>query len=159
MPVKQVIQSLERLAEVLATENPTRTNLELCMHIDRIECHSDGTVKLRLCKLGLVPDIIDLLATYDNSSNDYLIKNDRARRRNILRVVDEDPIVDLQAQASFVADPNRFEGLGEEWFTTFRFNIPESTSWAKENAEAVFKRRKSAGLPYSKLHKWIHRVS
>jgi hypothetical protein len=38
----------------LARNNPTLGNLELSMHIDRIDCYDDGKVVLRTCKLGAV---------------------------------------------------------------------------------------------------------
>lgn len=151
---EQVVGRLERLADVLAANDPTRGNLELSLHIDRITCFRDDRVQLRMCKLGIMPDAVELLASptvlpppKENSKG----KESRARRRGRLRVVDDDAEVDLRAQANFIADVDRFAGLGDEWFWIDEFAIPESSSWASQNAEAVFRRRQAERLPYSEL--------
>jgi len=151
---EQVLRRLERLADVLAAEDPTRGNLELSLHIDRIVCFPDNRVQLRMCKLGIVPDAVDLLAkpviqtTLPTASD---VKPSRARRRGKLRVMEDDVDVDLRAQAHFVADVDRFAGLGDEFFWVDEFLIPEALSWASENAEAVFRRRQATRASYAKL--------
>ena len=151
---EQVLRRLERLADVLAAEDPTRGNLELSLHIDRIVCYPDNRVQLRMCKLGIVPDAVDLLAT--NLSHAPALdvpsaKPERARRRGKLRVTDDDLDVDLRAQAHFVADVERFAGLGDEFFWVDEFTIPEASSWASEHAEAVFRRRQTTRASYATL--------
>lgn len=156
---EQVLRRLERLADVLAAEDPTRGNLELSLHIDRITCFRDERVQLRMCKLGIVPDAVELLATtviktpVDGKPVPALSNapQSRARRRGKLRVVEDDVDVDLRAQAHFVADVDRFAGLGDEWFWLDEFKMPESSSWASEHAEAVFGRRKAERLSFAKL--------
>ena len=151
---QQVVNRLDRLANVLAANDPTRGNLELSLHIDRIICYRDDRVTLRMCKLGIMPDAVELLATPTMKPSDdrtQSLAGSRARRRGKLRVVEDDADVDLRAQASFVADVDRFAGLGDEWFWEDEFTIPESLSWAAENAEAVFRRRQTANLSYAKL--------
>lgn len=151
---EQVVERLERLADVLATSDPTRGNLELSLHIDRITCYRDDRVQLRMCKLGIMPDAVELLATPEvksPGSEPAKAAASRARRRGKLRVVDDDAEVDLRAQADFIADVYRFVGLGDEWFWNDEFVIPESSSWAAENAEAVFRRRQAARLSYAQL--------
>lgn len=151
---EQVVERLERLADVLATNDPTRGNLELSLHIDRITCRKDGGVQLRMCKLGIMPDAVELLATpkvKPPGAEPAKAIASRARRRGKLRVVDDDAEVDLRAQADFIADVDRFAGLGDEWFWIDEFAIPESSSWASQNAEAVFRRRQAERLPYSQL--------
>jgi hypothetical protein len=57
----EVLARIHTLSDVLANNNPTRGNLELSPHIDRITCSRDGSVELRVCKLGSLPDVIDML--------------------------------------------------------------------------------------------------
>lgn len=150
----QVVERMGRLADVLAANDPTRGNLELSLHIDRIRCFQSGRVQLRMCKLGIMPDMVELLATSPvrpSGSEAFKGKESRARRRGKLRVVDDDAEVDLHAQADFIADVDRFAGLDDEWFWIDEFVIPESSSWASQNAEAVFRRRQAERLPYSQL--------
>jgi hypothetical protein len=151
---QQVIDRLDRLADVLATNGPTRGNLELSLHIDRIICHRDDRVILRMCKLGIMPDAVELLAMPvvkppGEQAADPV--RSRARRRGKLRVVDDNAEVDLRAQANFIADSDRFKGLGEEWFWIDEFAIPAPTSWVKENADAVFQRRQATRFSYAQL--------
>ncbi|MEX0585660.1 MAG: hypothetical protein WD176_03385, partial [Pirellulales bacterium] len=155
---EQVIERLDYLDEVLAVNDPTRGNLELSLHIDRIICGRNGTVTLRMCKLGIMPDSIGLLSTpvvkppvkgLDDKAGKP--KSPKARRRGKLRVVEEHGTTDLRAQASFIADPDRFVGLGDEWFWIDEFSIPESSSWSADNAEAIFRRRQESRLSYAKL--------
>lgn len=150
----QVLDRLNRLDDVLAANNPTRGNLELSLHIDRIYCSRDRKVTMRTCKLGVMPDAVRMFAAPsirtkgDRTGND---KPSRSRRRGKLRVIDEGNGVDLRAQANFVANSERFAGLSDEWFWTDEFTIPESTSWAAENATAVFRRRQETRFSFRKL--------
>lgn len=151
----QVVVRLDRLDQVLAANDPTRGNLELSLHIDRITCYRDDRVQLRMCKLGIAPDAVEVLAApvVKPVAEGEKTASGRARRRAKLRVIDDDAEIDLRAQADFIADVDRFAGLGDEWFWTDEFTIPVSSSWASENAETVFRRRKESQLPYSKLAK------
>jgi hypothetical protein len=150
---EQVVHRVERLADVLAAADPTRGNLELSLHIDRITCFHDDRVQLRMCKLGILPDAVELLAMPVVKTTVPKKKEGegRARRRGKLRVVEDDAEVDLRAQADFVADVDRFAGLSDQWFWIDEFKIPESSSWASENAERVFRRRKAERLSFAKL--------
>lgn len=151
---EQVIDSLNRLADVLAANNPTRGNLELSLHIDRIVCFRDRRVTLRTCKLGVMPDAVRTFSApsvrtkSDTAGGD---KPSRSRRRGKLRVMEEGKGIDLQAQANFIANSERFAGLGDDWFWTDEFSIPESKSWAAENAAAVFRRRQETRSSFHKL--------
>jgi hypothetical protein len=155
---------LDHLADVLANYGPTVGNLELSLHIDRIDCAQDGTVTMRTCKLGALTGAVDLLSAEDSESppvrnNDQHVQSARRRktgprRRGRLRVaeVDDQRRADPRALTDFVADPNRFSGLAEDWFWYDSFQIPERPpSWAATNAEAVFQRRQEAGLSLAKL--------
>jgi DNA-directed RNA polymerase specialized sigma24 family protein len=151
---EQVTGRLDRLDHVLAAHDPTRGNLELSLHIDRITGFRDGCVRLRMCKLGILPDAVELLAkpVMKPTENETTKPTaSRTRRRGKLRVIEDDAEVDLRAQADFVADVDRFAGLGDEWFWIDEFTVPESSSWAKENAEQVFLRRQAERLSFAKL--------
>lgn len=151
---EQVLDGLDRLADVLATNNPTRGNLELSLHLDRITCFRDRRVTVRTCKLGVIPDALRMFSApgvgtkSDSAGGDT---RSRSRRRGKLRVIDEGKGIDLRAQANFIANSERFAGLGDEWFWTDEFSIPESSSWAAENAAAVFRRRQETRLSFRKL--------
>ena len=152
--VDDVMTRLDRLADVLAAQNPTRGNLELALHVDRIICRKDARVTLRICKLGVSPDAVQLLASPSLAlpqSGDGSTEPSRSRRRSKLRIIEDDVEEELRSQADFIADTHRFEGLGDQWFWTDEFQLPEDCSFARENAEAVFLRRKSAKLSYAKL--------
>jgi len=157
---KVILERLVRLADVLATNNPTMGNLELSLHIDKIDCSPDGKVVMRSCKLGSLAEAAGLLSNVDElshegigSERDKEKKRASPRRRGRLRVFDsDDNDVDLRALAEFAADPNRFNGLSDEWFWTDEFQIPgRPPSWATKYAEAVFRRRQEAKLSYKKL--------
>jgi len=150
----QVLERLQQLAHVLAVNDPTRGNLELSLHIDRIICYRDERVTMRMCKLGIMPDAAGMLSVLGSPSqvNDFAtVSPSRARRRSKLRIIDEAGKVDLRAQAEFAASSARFVGLGDEWFWHDEFRIPKSTSWAAKNAEGVFRRRQESRLSYAKL--------
>jgi len=150
---KQVLERLNNLEEVLNKGNPTRGNLELSMHIDRITCSKGGKVTVRICKLGIIPDVVDLLGPHsaESASERPATTIRQSRRRNKLRVTESSGAVDLRAQASFAADTQRFAGLGEEWFWVDEFSIPIRTSWSEVNAKVVFRRRQKSRLSYAKL--------
>jgi DNA invertase Pin-like site-specific DNA recombinase len=153
-----VLQRIDRLDEVLGSQNPTRVNLELSLHIDRIDCYKDGRVDMRTCRLGALPGFRDLLQGSGGESGgvaeagqtDKIVPRRRARLRT------DEPVTgngELKAAAEFAADPNRFSGLSEDWFWTDTFQIPVKKSWAEEHAEAVFRRRQEARLSFAKLAK------
>lgn len=157
----QVVQQLNRLEAALAANNPTLGNLELSLHIDRINCYADGKVVIRSCRLGALAPAIDLLS--DDHEEEHVdggkaidgngAKRVKPKRRARLRT---DPLApDAAAQkaaAHIAADPDRFAGLGEEWFWEDLFNIPEKTYWAKEHAAEVARMR-ATGLTHEQLAK------
>jgi DNA invertase Pin-like site-specific DNA recombinase len=127
---QQVLDRLDKLPQVLALNNPTSGNLELSLHIDRIDCFKDGRVVMRTCKLGALADARDLLkqdAGEPQQSSTRDLNGARMvtpRRRARLRA---DGGADVKATTNTVADPHRFAGLGEEWFWEDTFQIPEKT--------------------------------
>lgn len=127
---QQVLDCLRRLPEVLALQNPTRGNLELSLHIERILCYQDGTVVMRTCRLGALTGAVELLA---NRAEDPLanteVKSEETRqatprRRARLRV---DGDAQMKAALDTAADPDRFAGLDQKWFWEDVFHIPEKT--------------------------------
>lgn len=130
----QVLERLERLPDVLASNNPTLGNLELSLHIERIDCYRNGRVVMRTCKLGALAGAVDLLTQAREGDlwreEPKVDGTDRVtpRRRARLRVDGgPDSAADLKAAANTAADPNRFAGLGEKWFWEDTFQIPEKT--------------------------------
>lgn len=157
---QQVVSRLKRLADVLASNNPTQGNIELSLHVDRIDCFPDGNVQMRTCKLGAVAGAVELLASDDGTPVDHsvtldgsLIRQAKPRRRARLR--SESPAADGEAEKAAVylaTDPDRFAGLGQEWFWTYEFQVPgRKRSWADENAARVFQRRQEFKMSYSEL--------
>lgn len=155
----QVLCRLNKLASVLAQNSPTLGNLELSLHIDRIQCSADGEVTMRTCKLGSLPDGVAMLAESPQpaAGTDSGAGNSKPppkpRRRGRLRVDEsDDDDEELEAARDFVTDPRRFAGLGDEWFWMDRFQVPDGPlSWVARNAEAVFQRRQEARLSFDKL--------
>ena len=143
-----ILDRLNRLADILAANNPTMGNLELSLHIDRIDCYADGKVILRTCKLGALTGAADLLADKPSGDNGKRQAGDRdahqgrPRRRARLRVEDLDgSYPELRHAADMAADSDRFAGLQDDWFWEDRFQIPRRISWAEKNAAQVAKKR------------------
>jgi DNA invertase Pin-like site-specific DNA recombinase len=153
---EQVVDRLNRLPEILALNNPTLGNLELSLHIDRIDCLDDGKVIMRTCKLGALAGAADLLAVdtspamAEEADGNGTLRA-APRRRTRLRVdAGPDGGVDLRAAADTAADPHRFASLDERWFWEDVFHVPEKTCWAKDHAAEVAQLR-AAELTMEKL--------
>src|SRR5262249_30255209 len=131
---EQVVDRLNRLAEVLARGDPTRGNLELSLHIDSIRCYQDARVVVRTCKLGALAGATDLLSQPDAvapessaASGEALVA--KPRRRAVRRVGEADgDQSELYAAAHAAAAVDRFPGLGPEWFWEDTFHIPPRTT-------------------------------
>ncbi len=137
-----IVKHLQRLHDVLAANNPTRGNLELSLHIDRINCFSNGKVVMRTCMLGALAEATSIVAerTTPDSGNvplDGTVKS-KPRRRAKLRV---DPLApnggELKAAAHLAADPARFAHLPDQWFWQDVFQIPDKSCWAADHAAEV----------------------
>lgn len=132
-----IVSRLHRLHQVLADNNPTHGNLELALHIDRIECFEGGKVKLRTCKLGGSPDAVELLAAsiplpeeQEPQTTDEQPHQAKPRRRTRRKFFDEGRGSNAdRALADFAADPHRFAGLPDEFFWTDEFQLPEKKHW------------------------------
>jgi DNA invertase Pin-like site-specific DNA recombinase len=149
-----VADRLNRFAEVLAFDNPSRLNVELALHIDAIECFPDGRVVVRTCKLGALTPVAEAMSTLGETPTpdraDDAACRGTPRKRSIRRLQTEDAGPALRDVAHRAADVKRFAGLGSEWFWEDEFRIPEPTCWSKENAAAVARAR-SEGRTHEQL--------
>lgn len=144
----QVLNRLHRLADVLGGGNPTRGNLELSLHIDRIDCFVDGQVLMRTSRLGVFEGAVELLRRPEGPAggplahDPNLLGKIRPRRRARLRVEE-----DLSKgngrlpQMDHATNPERFAGLEDRWFWQDSLEVPRSSSWAERNAAEVAKLR------------------
>lgn len=143
---------------MLASNNPSMGNLELSLHIDRIDCFEDHVV-VRLCRLGALTGAVEFFAAPGEESDagqEACPATDpkpvKPRRRARLRIDDADsPGDDLKAIALWAADPHRFAGLDDRWFEEIVFEIPRKVSWAEAHAEDVYRRKQESGLSLNKL--------
>ena len=117
------------------------------MHIDKIECFSDGRVKSRICKIGSSPLAIQWFGGNDDSEVDgqsevaVTSHKVKPRRRALLRLEAEDGDHDALLDRMHTAtDPDRFAGLPEHWFWVDEFQMPLKTSWVHQNAQNVLDR-------------------
>ena len=160
---QQVVDRLNRLAEVLATQNPSRTNLELSLHIDTIRCYQDGRVVVRTCKLGALAGSRELLAQSqdipaEGTSADSAAMVAKPRRRAVRRVVAEDGEQgELQAAAHQAADVDRFAGLGPEWFWEDTFQMPPKSCWSEKHAQEVAAKKQQTHWSITKLAEYFVR--
>jgi len=156
---QQVLDCLNHLAEVLALNNPTLGNLELSLHIDRIDCFRDSKIVMRTCKLGALTGAVEMFAKDNDAcgaqhvapteTNDGGPTQAKPRRRARLRV---DGGADVKAAANTAADPNRFAGLGDEWFWEDVFQIPEKV-WPFQNMAIDVAIQRLAGKTHEDLSK------
>ena len=142
----EVAKRLKRLAEVLAANNPTLGNLELSLHIDRIDCFSDHRVVMRTCRLGSLAGVAGLLRedrreeTLSRSSAGIHVVKPRRRAKLRLDHLDGEA-AEIEAAAELAIDPARFGGLDERWFWIDAFQMPGKQSWAKRHAADVWRLR------------------
>ncbi len=138
-----VAERLSRLEDLIDGDNATRTNMELALHVDRIDCGPDGVVKMRLCKLGGMPNMIPLVETSESREAEIADQQTsservRSRRRAKLHVHDDSiPQSELRAMLETIADPHRFSGLGDEWFWVDSTEMPKKVSWSAAHAAEV----------------------
>ena len=157
----RVLDSLNRLEKVLAGDNATLGNLELSLHIESIVCFNDGHVKMKVCRLGALPECVEVMKNQYSesvdSTQDNLLRHKQTgkikpRRRAKLRTGSIGPEAEeLDAAVTFATDPHRFSALGEEWFDEYEFDVPVKMGWYQKHAEKVFQRRQETKYPYSKL--------
>jgi DNA invertase Pin-like site-specific DNA recombinase len=143
-----VLDRLRRIATVLQDSNPSELNVELAYLIDRVKCSKDRTVVLRICRFGLSPELVPFLrqSTVVETGEARPASHQEGRHRPRLGIPRRRSVrrVDNRDAARFVADPDRFSGLPDEWFWIESFQQPKRTSWAESNADEVYAARFSA---------------
>ena len=141
---ERVVDCLQQLDDILASENPSAANLMLSQHIEGIYCNQEGRVVVRTCKLGALAGAIDLVSQ-DKPEQDSTggaetesVFSAQPRRRGRLdigaAIEDDDTAASLN---QFAVDPRRFAGLGDEWFSEDVFHLPEKSCWAEEHSREV----------------------
>jgi len=153
---ERALERVDRLANVLAANDPTCGNLELSLYIDVIDCFRDGKVKMRTCKLGIAPEAALLLAdesTPAETCQQPSPGKTKRRRRNKLRVINiDDSNLEIDSLNYFATDPNRFAGIPARFFWNDTFQIPEKAlPWYQEYSEPVFRRRQDGKFSYDGL--------
>jgi DNA invertase Pin-like site-specific DNA recombinase len=151
-----VVKCLHDLADVLSGTNPTRLNLELSKHIDRIVVHPDGRVELVGTWLGVFDGVATLLCRSEIASPgpaaaDGIWHTVTPRVRGRLRL----PNLTSSCMADdpdTVLDPDRFAGLAAEFFWTEVLDLAGPQSWAEEHAAEVAKLR-AQNTTHAKLAK------
>lgn len=141
-----VAERLNRLGELLCSGNPTRTNLELALHIESIRCFDDGRAEVKTCKLGAMSGAANLVADLGparNGAEEEATDGVRIRPRRLGRRRPDpgDASADARALVEEALDPERFARLGPEWFWTDVLRPPEKLCWSSENASAVARSR------------------
>ncbi|MDB5310438.1 MAG: Resolvase domain protein [Gemmataceae bacterium] len=137
-----VADRLNRLAEVLGGQNPSRTNVELARHLDSVRCFPGGRVVVRTCKLGALAGAADLVGGPGRAVTGGTSELEGTpRRRGVRRLDTADAGPALREEAHRAADVHRFAGLGPDWFWEDEFRIPDPTCWSKENAAEVARLR------------------
>lgn len=140
-----ILDRLLRLDKVLQGTNPSEMNVELGYILDRISCDKAGNLTVRICRFGLTPELIPFVreasggqtSTTESASEDQARSECRRgtpRRRSIRKVDNRDA-------ARFVADPDRFADVPEEWFWVETFKEPKRQSWAESHALEVHSAR------------------
>lgn len=154
----EVADRLNRLADVLAGQDPTRANIELALHIEAIHGYQDGRVVVRTCKLGALAGDRNFAksgeeALEPNGSVPASALPGKPRRLTRRRLSGEDAeIAGLKEEAELACDPHRFGGLGPEWFWNDEFSIPDRPqSWALINAVAVAQKRREMNWTHARL--------
>jgi hypothetical protein len=137
---EKIKAALSRLDQLLTGENLSLANIELALHIDRIQCFDDGRVRIRMCKLGALPAAAKLLASPESPSptdvTDGHVKPRRRSRRSTSAADYGDR--DIKELAIFSSDVNRYAGLDDMWFTVDEFRIPVRTAWVERKADEIY---------------------
>jgi uncharacterized protein (DUF433 family) len=142
---QEIVDRLNKLSDLLAGDNATRTNIELMRHIEGIRCFSDGRVVVRSCKYGAF--YVEKFENQIESPRSEDVANGskrtpRPRRRSARRLDCEDAGPELREIADWATRLDRFAGLDDSWFWEDAFMIPEPTFRAKEIATEVASLRK-----------------
>jgi DNA invertase Pin-like site-specific DNA recombinase len=140
----KVLECLHRLADVLGGTNPTLGNLELALHIDRIDCFADGQVLMRTSRLGMFEGVVELLRRPvvrepGQQATGAVPRQPIKPRRRARHRIEEAPSQERGrlARTDQATDPERFAGLEDRWFWEDRLQVPQAASWAARHATEV----------------------
>jgi DNA invertase Pin-like site-specific DNA recombinase len=156
---QQAADRLNRLAEALAADNPTRTNLMLSALIDSIRCSSDCRILVRICRLGAMPGAVALLSASGGSESHPApaepgVYQATPRRRGRLQVASrDDQGNDLRADLLAASDVHRFAGLTKDWFWEDELQLPAKVCWSEAHADAVRAKRAETSWSLAALAK------
>lgn len=147
----RVADALQQLSEILASHNPSAANVMLAQHIEGIYCDREGLVVIRMCRVGALAGILDLIPPRDSavvtdSPHDQTVYRATPRRRSKRDCGDailDDEILDQVSE--FAVDPERFGGLGPEWFIEDVVQYTRPLSWAQAHAREVAEYRLQTG--------------
>jgi hypothetical protein len=141
LDVRVALERLRRLDQVLAGGNVTAGNLELSLHIDRIDVFADGRVRMHTSKLGIFEGAVELLAQGGGAAPAAIeVAQSRviSRRRNPLRLNDPQYEESLsEAEKLKVTDSDRFTGLDPKWFWHDVLDVRPPQCWSTEHAQEV----------------------
>jgi hypothetical protein len=104
---------------------------------------------VRICKLGVLPNVEELVARFPVSESGAAAISEHSRRRGRL-ALDVDDGDDGRTEY-FAMAPDRFHGLPEQFFWEETFTIPVRKTWAEQHADEVYERRQVPGMTYKKL--------
>jgi uncharacterized protein (DUF433 family) len=155
---RQVLDRLHRLAEVLGGDNATRGNLELGLHIDRIDCFGDGQVLMRTSRLGVFEGAVELLGRtrVQGVGGQGDVPQPRGQvqpRRRARHRVDKEfsPENGRLPETEIATNPRRFAGLEDRWFWQDSLESPsKDASWSQSNAAEVAELR-ATGMTQEEL--------
>ncbi len=157
---KAVLQALGRLDQVLASGNASATNVELSLHIDRIEVHPDRRVVMHTCRLGVMEGLVEVLSRPAGNAPpggvdkplDPSITRIKPRRLGRRRVAA--PLANGSTSAKpplDVQDVDRFAGLSSLWFWEDCIEFPLRRSWPETQAEEVLLLKREKGWSQAKI--------
>ena len=153
---RDVLDRLERLDQVLASDNPTEVNNELLRHIDSILVYPEGRVVVRCSRLGLFGTIGEVMAGSRDTGDDGKAPQDddqvafKVRQRSLPK---------RKARGRLGAEKSSAiaGGLGggqvavpDEWAIERVFVRPKLLSWAEAHALEVAELR-ATGLTIARL--------
>jgi DNA invertase Pin-like site-specific DNA recombinase len=154
---ERVLDRLHRLADVLGGANPTRGNLELSLHLDRIDCFADGKVLMRTSRLGVFEGAVELLRRPEGQAGGQQDKGQQVLgqiqlRRRARHRIEEDLSKGKvhPPEMERATNPHRFAGLEDRWFWQDGLEAPQVSGWAEKNAAEVAGLR-ATGMTVEKL--------
>lgn len=161
----EMADRLNRLAEILMADDPSRANVELALHIEVIKGFQDGRVVVRTSKLGALAGDRDFAVANgitvegeDAASRSPYPGKPRRLARRRLGGTDRDSD-DLKEEADWACNADRFADHGPDWFWEDELSIPDAPdSWAAANAQDVANKRRETSWTLVQLaqHFGVH---